>query len=146
MRPIMTAALVDIGSRSGRHVSIATASNTTDASFHRPFARTADGENKEAARYGEILFEVEELIAIGELPVKQHRSEHAECRERQRNNPRQGAGGDQQTAAELEGNDRREQHAWDAELLHIRYSATIAADDTPTFMHKNEGQQQPASE
>ena len=54
---------------------------------------------------------MQQLIAIGELPVEQNRSERTEYSERERNETRHDACGDQRAAAELEGNDEREQHA-----------------------------------
>jgi hypothetical protein len=54
------------------------------------FARPANSQDKEPTRDGEILLEMEQLVAIGELPVEEKSSEQAKYGERCRKDPRQG--------------------------------------------------------
>ena len=89
---------------------------------------------------------MQQLIAIGELPVEENGSEQAEYGERCRKDARQDASGNQQTAAEFKSNDGGEQNSRHAEFLHVSCGPTLVADDAPALMHKNEGEQQPAGD
>jgi hypothetical protein len=60
---------------------------------------------------------MQQLIAICKLRVEEHRSEYAEDGECYSDGPCQDTGDDQQAAAELKGNDCRQQDAGHAELL-----------------------------
>jgi len=89
---------------------------------------------------------MEQLVAIGELPVEEKSSEQAKYGERCRKDPRQEASCDQQTPAKLKSNDGREQHVRHAKLLHVGCGPAIVADDAPALMHENQGQEQSAYE
>jgi hypothetical protein len=75
----------------------------------RPVPRPGGGQRKKSAGDGQILLEVEQLIAIGKLPVEKQCGERAERGERDRRKARCQPGGDQQAAAELQEDDRWEQ-------------------------------------
>jgi len=93
---------------------------------------------------GQILLEVEQLIAIGKLPVEEQCGERAERGKRDRRKARCQSGGDQQAAAELEEDDGWEQRGRKSELLHVGYRRTIVVDQAPPLVHEYEGQEQPA--
>jgi len=50
----------------------------------RPGAGAAREQHQESARNRQVLFEVQQLIAIAELGVEQDGGGHAECRKRER--------------------------------------------------------------
>ena len=88
---------------------------------------------------GQILLEVEQLIAIGKLPVEEQCRERAERGKRDRRKARCQPGGDQQAAAELEEDDGWEQRGRKSELLHVGHRRTIAVDQAPPLVHEYEG-------
>jgi hypothetical protein len=117
-----------------------------DVSINRPASRAAHGQDKKTTRDREVLLEMQQLIVIGKLRVEEHRGEHAEDRKQRCRNPRERAGDNKQPATELERYDRRQQHAGHAEPLHVGRGAAVAADEAPSLVHEDEGQQQPTRE
>lgn len=87
---------------------------------------------------------MQHLVVIGELPVEQGRREQTERCKQQRRETRHDSGGNQQAAAELQGNDGRQQQRRHAGLLHIGGRAGIIANEAETLVQEDEDQQTPA--
>jgi hypothetical protein len=108
-----------------------------------PASRPSDRNNEKSTRDCEVFLEMQQLIAIGKLPVEEQRREYAEHGERRGDDPRQNTGGDQQAPAKLEGNHSRQENAGHAELLPIGGRSAVHADDAAALPHEDERQSRP---
>src|SRR5947209_9194503 len=76
-------------------------------------------QHEQTAGDGKILFEMQELIAIAELGVKQNRGGDAKAREQERGSAGVVAAQDEKPTAQFERDGERQQLPGEAERLHI---------------------------
>ncbi len=100
-------------------------------------------QHQQAAGDGEVLLEVQHLVAIGKIDVKEQGRDHAEDRERECGEARLPADHQQDPAAQLESDHQRQQRARHGEVLHVGDGRRVASHLAPALEEEQGGQQQP---
>ena len=106
----------------------------------------ARSQDEHAARYGEVLLEVEQLVPDAELRMEQDRGRDAEHAQRGSREPGSEADRQGRAGGDLHGDGGKGERGGDAELRHRAKRRVEAAGESQTFVDEEPREQQPSDE
>ena len=94
-------------------------------------------QNEKPAGYGNILFEMKQLISIAQLGVEYSRRHNAECSKHQRSRTGVVSEQDRQATTRFECDGERQEFARHPKSFHVSNSSGITGELAPGFMQEN---------